>query len=212
MFDKGLEDDIHECKKCLGLSGSRQVFLSGKKIPSDFGEKPNHIRILFVAESPAARGVYFYDQNTKSNLKDKLLNLLLDAGLLQENSIDEFRRRQYYLADTVKCPFRKPNENNAHPPDQVVENCRRFLMQEVSNLNPKVICTLGKTSLKPFIRPHSRFNLKMYLEKDPLPKTDLRDDSTFTDTPIVASWFPSAMTNWSNKVEVLRRLRKYVED
>ncbi len=189
-----LAEEIHRCTKCAEFKGKKRVVLSGKKIPSDFGESPQKVKIMFVAESPSPKGVYFYNLQTNSNLRNKLFDLLSEVGLMEKKNMEEFRRRGYYIVDAARCPFANANGHNATPPSRANENCRPFLMQEILMRKPDIICPLGRSSLKPFIS-YRKFKISDYVGKI-LETGDLRDDIGFPNVPIYPLWFPAAMIRW----------------
>src|SRR4029078_864843 len=116
-----LAKSLHNCQKCkLAKLGRTQVV---------FGVGNPHASIMFVGEAPG------FNEDQKGEpfvgAAGKLLNdLLASAGL---------SRDQIYIANVIK---RRPPSNRDPEPDEV-ETCKPFLMQQISLIRPKLVCTLG---------------------------------------------------------------------
>lgn len=208
MCPDGLAREIHSCAKCSALSGQKRVVLGGKKIPADFTEPPENVSIMFVAESPSTSGTYFYNNKTRSNLRRNLLNQLFEAKLIGEKSVRAFNERGYYLADTVKCPFEDPAHHNAKPPPRAIENCRPFLIKEISLRRPKVICALGKSALRSLAGTQ-----EVQLREragETLRKEELRTDLQSLNVPILAQYYPGAMVDWAKKLRAIKGIGAYI--
>jgi len=130
--------------------------------------------------------------------------MLVEIGLIEKPDLDEFNRRGYYMVDAVKCPFQKGG-GNATPPRVAIENCRSFLLQEISSYKPKVVCTLDKTSLGVFLNAR-RFRLSDYAGKF-IENYCLKDAVAQLRIPILACWFPTSMVDSEIKLEAMRHLR-----
>jgi len=205
---EGSERAIHLCMKCGSMEGTRRVVFEGKKIPADYGEPLRRVNVLFVAESPSTSGRYFYKQEGKASiLRQKLFDMLVEAGLLGNPDLDEFKQRNYYLVDVAKCPFSKPNGSNAAPPRQAIENCRPFLIQELAFCKPRAICTLGKSSLRALITA-KRFRLKDYVGT--VNPSRLREDVACFKIPVLACWYPMSMVNWKMKIGAIKKLVRFL--
>jgi len=185
------------------LRGRKRVVLEGKKVPSDFGVPFKRFRVVFVVESPPVRGAYLWNPKSKSIVRDRFFPQLVKAGLMRSGSLNEFGEK-YYYTDAVKCPFEK-NGRNASPPMRAIENCRSFLLREIELCKPEVVCTLGKTPLKSFLRV-KRFKLENLAGKI-VPESYLRYDVKELKYKIFSSWFPTSMVPETIKVEALKTLR-----
>ena len=112
---------LHNCQRCkLAKLGRSQVV---------FGVGNPHASIMFVGEAPG----FYEDQKGEPfvGAAGKLLNdLLLSAGL---------SRSEIYIANVIKC--RPPNNRDPEPDE--VETCKPFLMDQISLIKPKLVCTLG---------------------------------------------------------------------
>ncbi len=112
--------------------------------------KPDRVKVLFVAESPPWKGnVYFYNENDEGRrpggLSSNLFRLLGIEGESKSEKLSEFRRRGFFLVDTIKCIFRK--DKGPMPKKLIQFSAREILSREIGSLNPKLILTLGSTAL-----------------------------------------------------------------
>jgi len=118
-------DQIRTCQKCrLGLRRTHAV-------P---GEGPSSPSIMFVGEAPG----YHEDQQGRpfvgaaGNYLDELLGMI---GL---------SRADVYIANVIKC---RPPDNRDPQPDEI-EACQPYLEQQIALLQPKIIVTLGRFSMR----------------------------------------------------------------
>lgn len=99
-----------------------------------WGDGPKDASIVFIGEAPGETE----DRAGKPFLGDagQLLNRLFEkAGL---------SRDQVYITNAVKC--RPPG--NRTPTQEEVKACSTYLMEEIGEIQPKVIVTLGGSALK----------------------------------------------------------------
>jgi DNA polymerase len=94
-----------------------------------FGVGNPHASVMFVGEAPG----FNEDQQGEPfvGAAGKLLNDLLQSASLSRSDI--------YIANVIKC--RPPNNRDPEPDE--VETCKPFLMQQISIIRPKLVCTLG---------------------------------------------------------------------
>ena len=118
-------DQIRTCQKCrLGLRRTHAV-------P---GEGPSSPSIMFVGEAPG----YHEDQQGRpfvgaaGNYLDELLGMI---GL---------SRADVYIANVIKC---RPPDNRDPQPDEI-EACQPYLEQQIALLQPRIIVTLGRFSMR----------------------------------------------------------------
>ncbi len=120
-----LEESLRECPLCGLCRGRTQVV---------FGVGNPEAELMFVGEGPGfhedRRGEPFVGQAGKL-----LTELLGGIGLV---------RADVYIANVVKC---RPPENRDPLPDEI-EACSPHLMQQISIIRPKVVCTLGRFATK----------------------------------------------------------------
>jgi len=122
----------------------------------------NGINTLFLAESPPWSGAenYFYNEKYEApegrmNLSTILFDKLHIAEGTKERNLTEFRGRDYFLSDTVKCVFRKTlsrnsetNEKKSIPSDLRRLSVDKVLKDEIASMRPDVVFLLGRTALK----------------------------------------------------------------
>lgn len=111
------------CPLCK-LSRTRTNAVPGEGVPL--------AKIMFVGEAPGknedAKGRPFV------GAAGKLLDSALDkAGL---------KRSEVFITNVVKC---RPPENRI-PQDDELEACRPYLERQISLINPRIICILGRTA------------------------------------------------------------------
>ncbi len=116
-----LATSLHNCQRCkLAKMGRTKVV---------FGVGNPHASVMFVGEAPG----FNEDQQGEPfvGAAGKLLNDLLQSASLSRSDI--------YIANVIKC--RPPNNRDPEPDE--VETCKPFLMQQISMIRPKLVCTLG---------------------------------------------------------------------
>jgi len=122
---KNLEKEIFSCKKCI---------LYKKRNLPVIGQGSFKAKIMFVGEAPGAKedatGVPFCGRSGK----------FLDE-LLKSVGID---RGKVYICNIVKC--RPPK--NRDPKEKEIKACSRFVEKQIEVLSPKVICPLGRHSMR----------------------------------------------------------------
>ncbi len=114
---------IKECMECeLGKTRTNFVFGSGN----------SSAEIVFVGEAPGRnedlQGKPFVGQAGKI-----LDELLLSIG---------FNRSDVFIANVLKC---RPPENR-DPKLEEINICKRYLLDQIEIIDPKIICTMGKYS------------------------------------------------------------------
>jgi hypothetical protein len=129
----------------------------------DFWQPPETIETLFLAESPPWSGKenYFYNRDYepdegRSNLSTILFNKLHIELETKCDKLTEFKRRNCFLSDSVKCVFRKtlPHSSEANEgKKRIPGDLRRLsvdivLKDELSTMKPQTIFLLGSTALK----------------------------------------------------------------
>lgn len=111
--------------------------------------KPTKVKVLFIAESPPkdGDGGYFYNAKTEGRLRNKIFNLLDIHEEKAEKGLQRFKKRNFFLIDTVKCRLDKSKRKSV--PQKVIKRCaENFLQKEIDDLKPGKICVLGRTALK----------------------------------------------------------------
>ncbi len=116
-------DRVNDCQACTGLTPL--LFTDKKVISRTTGTAPYDIFI--IGEAPGAQ-----EYSTGKPFVGK-------SGQLLQRHLDKYSL-SCYITNTIKC---RP-ENNADPSVFQKDNCRHFLRDQIYNVNPKVIVTLGK--------------------------------------------------------------------
>lgn len=121
-------ENIKNCTLC-GLSKTRTNVVLG------VGNIKN--KIMFIGEAPGKNedkyGIPFCGAAGK----------LLDELLLSIN----LNRQDVYITNVIKC--RPPN--NRDPLIHEKEICKKYLLQEILNIKPKIIVTLGRHAMYMFL-------------------------------------------------------------
>ena len=122
---KRLQGEVESCRKCqLGEKRSNAVFGSGSASS----------KLMFVGEAPGyhedQQGIPFVGR--AGNLLETLLSRI---GL---------KRDDVYIANVLKC--RPPD--NRDPLIEEIQLCQTFLEEQISVIEPLVICTLGNFATK----------------------------------------------------------------
>lgn len=115
-----LSASLQDCQRCQLSAGRTQVV---------FGTGNPHASIMFVGEAPG-----FYEDREGVpfvGAAGKLLTELLQSIGLERSDI--------YIANVIKC---RPPNNRDPLPDEI-DTCKPFLLQQISLIQPKLVCTLG---------------------------------------------------------------------
>lgn len=117
-----LTKQIQKCNNC-SLSKIRKNYVIG------CGNK--NADWLFIGEAPGEE---------EDNVGEPFVG---ESGKLLDNILQYLqlgRNNNIYIANTIKCrpPF------NRDPTPEEIENCRHFLWQQISLIQPKIIVVLGK--------------------------------------------------------------------
>lgn len=115
-----IREDLGDCRRCRLADGRTRLV---------FGEGAARSELVFVGEGPG------FDEDRQGRpfvgRAGKLLNAMIRAlGMAREN---------VYICNVVKC---RPPGNRTPNPDEI-EVCSRFLFQQLSAIQPRVICALG---------------------------------------------------------------------
>lgn len=150
---------ISNCDKCLNLKQSR------KKIVNGYGSLDS--KIIFVGLAPGKNGA---DITGIPFTKDPSGLLFQEALIKSGFSLEKIptiwkpKLNNVYVTNLVKCNPRNKNGNNRDPTEEEIANCSIYLEQEIQEVKPKIIITLGKTvtehvlnkKVKNFIQWHNK--------------------------------------------------------
>ena len=115
-----IREEIGDCVRCKLSAGRTNVV---------FGVGNPDALLMFIGEGPGR------DEDREG------LPFVGRAGQLLTKIIEaiDLKRDDVYIANIVKC---RPPENRAPEGDEV-KACLPFLMQQISVIRPRIICTLG---------------------------------------------------------------------
>lgn len=151
----GLSELILPCRECNKLPEPARATVDPFVKPCArfdiYGNwRPNPLKVLFIAEAPPGNSEgYFYDPSRhagyKETLRKGLFGLLELTGSDTAAKLDHFKRRGYFLVDSVKCRCKK---TNGQPPQEVTKTCaRKWLGRELEEVGyPDRICILGRAA------------------------------------------------------------------
>ena len=124
-----LRKKVLQCQKCsLCKTRNKVVFGTGSAKAS----------LMFVGEAPGR------DEDQKGE------PFVGRAGQLLTKIIESIglKRSDVYIANVLKC--RPPNNRNPLPEEIIT--CEPYLIQQIEQIKPKVICTLGKFAAQTLLR------------------------------------------------------------
>ncbi len=141
-----LEENYQDCEKCL-LSQGRIKFVYGEGNPDS--------KLMLIGEAPGA------DENVTGRpfvgKAGQLLTRMLKAINLERSDI--------YITNVVKC--RPPNNRNPLPNE--INSCLKYLDEQISIIEPKLLLLLGKVAASTLLNENKTmalFREKTYLFKD----------------------------------------------
>ncbi len=124
-----IQSELGDCQRCKLCSGRTHIV---------FGVGAADADLMFVGEAPGRdedlQGIPFVGK------AGQLLTRIIQA-------ID-LRRDQVYIANILKC---RPPGNRDPQPDEV-EQCERFLFDQIESVQPKIIVALGRYAAQILLR------------------------------------------------------------
>lgn len=179
-----LQKSVASCTKCpLCKTRTQTVFGSGN----------TKAAILFVGEAPGA------DEDTQG------LPFVGRAGQLLTKMIEEPRslglpRSEVYIANILKC---RPPQNRKPQSDEI-DQCEPYLIAQIENIRPKIICALGATAANTLLKN----NLSMGAMRG--------QTYDYHGTPLLVTYHPAALLrnpNWKQPAwEDMLRLKAIYEE
>lgn len=124
--------EVRTCVKCERMCNSQRVLnRSGGSLSAE---------ILFVGEAPGRlgaddSGIPFHGDKAGHNFEE----------LLEFAKID---RSKIFVTNAVLCNPKDEKGNNSTPTKVEIQNCSNFLKKQIEIINPKIVVTLGATSLE----------------------------------------------------------------
>ncbi|MBS3815408.1 MAG: uracil-DNA glycosylase [Hadesarchaea archaeon] len=145
MSIKEINEEIKNCEKCPELVESRSLAVAGYGDPD--------ADVLFIGLAPGKDGADITGKPFTRDPSGVLLQEMLIEVDLSKSKDPESESPELdnsFLTNIVKCNPKKPGENNGlvnrTPTKKEVENCRDYLSEEISIINPKIIVPLGRKS------------------------------------------------------------------
>lgn len=132
-----LADSVFACKKCPELVKCRS-----RPVPG-YGDASPYV--LFIGEAPGRFGADVtgvpFTRDRSGRLFQKMLG---HVGLTKSFPDEPFPvLHKAFVTNTVKCNPRDSEGRNRCPTENEIENCSRFLKEEIRLLSPKIIVPLG---------------------------------------------------------------------
>lgn len=127
-----LAEEIRVCTRCALCRRRRNA------VP---GEGPEEARVVFVGEGPGEQ------EDIQGRPFVGAAGQFLNE-LLSEAGID---RQDVFITNIVKC--RPPGNRDPRPEE--VEACSDWLVGQIAVINPRVVCTLGRSAMHALIDPHA---------------------------------------------------------
>lgn len=123
-----LYQKIAACRDCEELANTRT-----QTVP---GEGPENAQLVFIGEAPG----FHEDQQGRP--------FVGQAGQFLEQLLNSIgmRRSDVYICNVIKC--RPPGNRDPLPTE--IQNCQKWLDQQLELLSPKMVVTLGRYSLAKF--------------------------------------------------------------
>lgn len=122
---KVLAEEAELCRRCSLCKSRTQPVIGAGSVCA---------KIMFIGEAPGRnedlQGVPFCGRSGKI-----LDGLLASVGL---------RRQDIYIANVIKC---RPPQNR-DPEEREIAKCSSYLSRQIDIVNPRVICPLGRYSMK----------------------------------------------------------------
>lgn len=139
---QSLKREVHNCRRCDLARTRRNVV---------FGAGSEKAGLMFIGEAPG------FDEDLQG------LPFVGRAGQLLTKIIESIglKREDVYIANVLKC--RPPGNRNPLPTEILA--CQDYLKEQISRINPKIICALGKFAAQTLLKtetPITKLRGKFY--------------------------------------------------
>jgi uracil-DNA glycosylase len=131
-----LREEMGDCQRC-GLGRTRQRLV--------FGEGSAEAGLVFVGEAPGA------DEDAQGRPFVGRAGQLLDRIV----SAMGLKREDVYICNILKC--RPPGNRNPLPEE--IARCEPFLIRQLQDLRPRVICALGTFAAQTLLKTDTPISL-----------------------------------------------------
>lgn len=130
-FDK-LCKEVHDCILCPRMKDSQRVL--------NYSAGNLKAELMFIGEAPGRLGadaseIPFHGDKSGNNFEA----LLEFAGI---------NRKEVFITNSALCNPKDEKGNNTTPSKREIENCNKFLMEQIQLVNPKIVVTLGAMALE----------------------------------------------------------------
>jgi len=171
-----INDEIASCTRC-SLSHNRTLAVPG--------EGPSDAKIIFIGEAPGR------DEDVSGRPFVGRAGKLLDECLKEAGIL----RQEVFITSVIKC--RPPD--NRKPLKSELDACSVYLRQQISLINPKLICLMGNVAASAVLQRQGIAKLR----------------GIFFDDRFFVTYHPAAVVRNKNlKVELISdfiKLRKRAE-
>ena len=171
---------IHACEACELAQNCTQ------KVP---GVGSHNARLMIVGEGPG------HDEDIRGEPFVGRSGQLLDRMLLAIG----IERDQVYITNIVKC--RPPN--NRDPKPEEAQQCRRFLMDQIEQIKPAVILSVGRVSAHNLLGSNQPVG-KLIKQMHQLPDTEIPVKVTYHPAYLLRN--PSAKAIAWQDMQLLHQL------
>jgi len=185
-----IKEGVLSCKKC---SLYKERFES--RFYPVIGEGNHQAKIMFIGEAPGL-------QEAKTGrpfcgAAGKILDELLESVMI--------KREEVYVTNLLKC---RPPENRDPQPEEI-KACTPYLERQIEIIGPKVICPLGRYSMKFLME---KFGLENQIEGiSKIHGRLFESKNLFQNIPIIPFYHPAVATYNPNMKGILIKDFKILE-
>lgn len=147
MSLKSIQERVKSCSKCPKLFETRRQSVPG------YGD--SQAKVLFIGLAPGRKGADLTGVPfTRDDSGILFQEMLIECGFSREKDPrnEEPTLEDVFVTNLVKCNPKTRSDagniKNRAPTTDEIENCKSFLMQEISVIEPKIIVPLGKKCTK----------------------------------------------------------------
>lgn len=178
---------VHVCMDCQRMVNSARVL--NRSVGS------LNAKIMFIGEAPGRLGadeseIPFHGDKAGHNFEELL-------------SYANINRSEIYVTNAVLCNPKDDKGNNAPPKNIEIENCSKYLEEQIKIIQPKLVVTLGGNALKATAKiEHHNLNLKDHV----------RTSSKWYNRYIIPLYHPGQRAMISRSMANQRSDYKFVSD
>jgi len=185
-----IKEEVLNCKKCS---------LQKERVKNRFypviGEGNHRAKIMFVGEAPGLQEAKI--GRPFCGAAGKILDQLLESVRI--------KREEVYITNLLKC---RPPENRDPQPEEI-KACSPYLERQIEIIKPKVICLLGRYSMKFLME---KFGLEDQIEGiSKIHGRLFESKNLFQNIAIIPFYHPAVATYNPNMKEILVKDFKILE-